>query len=127
MTTTEIRNGINKSKTHIARSLKYLEQEGYFVSKKRQPHEPFIWFRTDKEFNYTPKVKEKTKSALKTTNQITVSNTIKKPCEPKPIKTMSIEIKPDLAAMWLVSSKPQWETRFIQIVRSTGLGVRQDT
>lgn len=51
------------------------------------------------------------------------------PCEDpkiKPVPSVIVTIKPDLAAMWLQESKPQWETRLIPIRRSTGLGARQD-
>lgn len=40
--------------------------------------------------------------------------------------TVEITIKPDLAAMWLVESKPQWAKRSIPIVRSIELGARLD-
>jgi DNA-binding Lrp family transcriptional regulator len=45
----------------------------------------------------------------------------------KTAKLVEIEIKPDLAAQWLIPSKPHWEKRSIPIVRSIGLGVRQST
>lgn len=54
---------------------------------------------------------DKSKSFLLYTNQQT--------------KCIKIQIKPDQAAMWLLKSKPHWETRWIPIVRSIGLGVRQ--
>jgi hypothetical protein len=118
MTTAEIYYRLDRSKTHILRAMKYLAERGYFKISTPGRFQTITWVRTDKEYVYEPKSTERT-----------VCPTPK----PKKLDTIlqqrkiEITIKPDLAAMWLVSSKPPWEKRSIPIVRSIGLGARQNT
>ena len=103
--------GICKQQAHQA--LTALRENGYLSYTGVRGATPAKYYVTDKEFDA-----EKLKPSRKPRNT--------KCTEPKQ-KTVEIEIKPDLAAMWLVKSKPHSVKRSIPIVRSIGLGVRQST
>ena len=113
-----VKNHFRLSKQHTHHVLTTLRENGYLSYTGVQGATPAKYYVTDKPFDIElPKPAPKPTKSTKT------------PCKTKPIefKTVEIEIKPDLAAMWLVKSKPHSVKRSIPIVRSIGLGVRQGT
>ena len=110
VTNADITNVLGISQSYVTMTLRELEEEGYikrtFVGRKKH----LLWNATGKVF-----INEGNKRAAYGS----------KKCRER--KTIQVEIKPDLAAMWLVESKPRWEKRSIRIQRSTDLGARQST
>ena len=93
------------SRQHLFVALGALESNGFLRSDGGSGARPKKWHITDKRFDITDcKWEEQVKT-----------------------KTMEVTIKPDLAAMWLVESKPHWETKLIPIRRSIGLGAKPNT
>jgi hypothetical protein len=96
-TSTNVWKYCNASRQHTHSTLRFLEKEGYIYLLPESGPKSMKWGTTDKKME-----------------------------KPEQL-CIQIEIKPDLAAMWLQKSKPQWDKRSIPIVRSIGLGVRRNT
>jgi hypothetical protein len=104
-TTSEVWKSTKLSRQHTFVALRLLESNGFLRSDGGSGATPKKWYVTDKHFDVT---NCKWEEQLK-------------------IKMMEVTIKPDLAAMWLVESKPHWETKLIPIRRSIGLGAKPNT